>query len=196
MTDFLLKETYWGDSYCWLVEWKSNLYRKPLFIWGARQVGKTWSVLEIANTHCNGNKHHINFEKNPDLIATQRQDFAKYGTRRQQEYLQTVLKYCGQNPCGKINYSNIDRDTRSTFLKESVSKLELSRIVHKVVHTNANKVPLTIHSRDDVYKTVFLDIGFVNQVNHIGLTALENLIIANEGMLAEQCIGQELLAGI
>jgi uncharacterized protein len=50
-----------------LVEWKSNQYRKPLLIRGARQVGKTWSVLEFANTHFNGNIHHINFEKNPDL---------------------------------------------------------------------------------------------------------------------------------
>ena len=50
-----------------LVEWKNNLYRKPLLIRGARQVGKTWSVLEFANTHFNGNIHHINFEKNPDL---------------------------------------------------------------------------------------------------------------------------------
>jgi len=131
-----------------------------------------------------------------NILTSFKYDFAKYGTRRQQEYLQTVFKYCGQNPCRKIKYSNIDRDTRSTFLKESVSKLELSRIVHKVVHTNANKVPLTTHSRDDVYKTVFLDIGFVNQFNHIELTALENLITANEGMLAEQFTGQELLANI
>jgi uncharacterized protein len=45
-----------------------------------------------------------------------------------------------------------------------------------------------------VYKTIFLDIGFVNHFNQIDLTELENLVTANEGILAEQFVGQELLA--
>lgn len=40
---------------------------------------------------------------------------------------------------------------------------------------------------------MFMDIGFVNQFNHIGLTELEYLITANEGMFAEQYVAQELL---
>jgi uncharacterized protein len=129
-----------------------------------------------------------------NILTSIKYDFAKYGTRKQQEYLQTVLTYCGRNPGRKIKYSNIDRDTRSTFLKESIRKLELSRIVHTVKHTNAQKVPLATRSRDDVYKTIFLDIGFVNHFNQIDLTELENLVTANEGTLAEQFVGQELLA--
>ena len=50
-----------------LVAWKSNPLRKPLLIRGARQVGKTWSVLEFANEHFKGNIQHFNFEKNPDI---------------------------------------------------------------------------------------------------------------------------------
>lgn len=38
-----------------------------------------------------------------------------------------------------------------------------------------------------------MDIGFVNQLNQIELTGLDNLVTANEGMLAEQFIAQELL---
>jgi uncharacterized protein len=129
-----------------------------------------------------------------NILTSIKYDFAKYGTRKQQEYLQTVLTYCGRKPGRKIKYSNIDRDTRSTFLKESIRKLELSRIVHTIKHTNAQKVPLATHSRDDVYKTIFLDIGFVNHFNQIDLTELENLVTANEGTLAEQFVGQELLA--
>lgn len=50
-----------------LVNWKTNSIRKPLLIRGARQVGKTYSVMEFAKSHFNGNVHCINFEKNPEL---------------------------------------------------------------------------------------------------------------------------------
>jgi predicted AAA+ superfamily ATPase len=128
-----------------------------------------------------------------NILTSIQYDFAKYGTRKQQEYLNTVLKYCGRYPSRKIKYSNIDREIRSTYLKESIEKLALSRIIHIIKHSNARKVPLTDYVKEDVYKTAFMDIGFVNQLNQIELTALDNLVTANEGMLAEQFIAQELL---
>ncbi|MCF8389428.1 MAG: AAA family ATPase, partial [Bacteroidales bacterium] len=131
--------------------------------------------------------------KQNDILTSIQYDFAKYGTRNQQEYMQIVFKYCGRNPGRKIKYSNIDKEIRSTILKDSIKKLELSRIIHTVKHSNANKVPLTEHVKEGIYKTIFMDIGFVNQFNQIDLIALENLVTANEGILAEQFIAQELL---
>ncbi len=129
-----------------------------------------------------------------NILTSFQYDFAKYGTRKQQEYLQIILRYCGRNPGRKIKYSSIDKNVRSAFLKESVRKLELSRIIHTVIHTNAQKVPLAKYSRDNVYKTIFLDIGFVNHFNQIDLIDLKDLITDNEGVLAEQFAGQEMLA--
>jgi predicted AAA+ superfamily ATPase len=128
-----------------------------------------------------------------NILTSIQYDFAKYGTRKQQEYLNIILRYCGRYPGRKIKYSNIDREIRSTYLKESIEKLALSRIIHIVKHSNARKVPLTEYVKEDVYKTVFMDIGFVNQLNQIELTELDNLVTANEGVLAEQFIAQELL---
>jgi uncharacterized protein len=128
-----------------------------------------------------------------NILTSLQYDFAKYGTRKQQEYLVLALKYCGRFPGRKIKYSQIDREIRSTYLKEAIEKLALSRILHIVKHSNSSRVPLTDHIRDEVYKTMFLDIGFVNQFNQIELTGLDNLITASEGMLAEQFVAQELL---
>lgn len=128
-----------------------------------------------------------------DILTSFQYDFAKYGTRRQQEYLQIILRYCGRFPGRKIKYSNIDKEIRSTFLKEAIVKLALSRIVHLVKHTNSSTIPISEHVKDDVFKTFFLDIGLVNQLNQIDLTGLDNLTTANEGMLAEQFIAQELM---
>ena len=52
-----------------LGEWKENKYRKPLILQGARQVGKTYSVLEFGRTHYE-NVVYINFETNPKLNET------------------------------------------------------------------------------------------------------------------------------
>ena len=145
-------------------------------------------------------KQYVENNKLPDiqrihnnLISTFQYDFAKYGTRKQQEYLQLVMNYCGRYPARKIKYSNIDREIRSVYLKESIKKLELSRIIHTVKHSNANNVPLTGFVNQDIYKTIFMDIGFVNHLNQIDLIDLDDLITANEGVLAEQFIGQELI---
>ncbi|MBD5553793.1 MAG: ATP-binding protein [Roseburia sp.] len=52
-----------------LENWKENEYRKPLILQGARQVGKTYSILEFGRTHYE-NVAYFNFETNPKLNET------------------------------------------------------------------------------------------------------------------------------
>ncbi len=53
----------------YLESWKESQYRKPLILQGARQVGKTYSVLEFGRTHYE-NVAYFNFETNPKLCET------------------------------------------------------------------------------------------------------------------------------
>ena len=50
-------------------EWKRSPYRKPLILQGARQVGKTYSILEFGREEYE-NVAYLNFETNPLLIKT------------------------------------------------------------------------------------------------------------------------------
>ncbi len=52
-----------------LEAWKENEHRKPLILQGARQVGKTYSILEFGRTHYE-NVAYFNFETNPKLSET------------------------------------------------------------------------------------------------------------------------------
>lgn len=52
-----------------LKTWKENEHRKPLILQGARQVGKTYSILEFGRT-CYENVAYFNFETNPKLNET------------------------------------------------------------------------------------------------------------------------------
>ena len=49
-----------------LLAWKNSERRKPLIIRGARQVGKTWSVLEFGRSQFEGLLHVIDLEQHPD----------------------------------------------------------------------------------------------------------------------------------
>lgn len=53
----------------YLEEWKKSPHRKPLILQGARQVGKTYSVLEFGRNHYE-NVAYFNFESNPKLADT------------------------------------------------------------------------------------------------------------------------------
>ena len=127
------------------------------------------------------------------LLTSFQYDFAKYGTRIQQQHLITTLRYIGQHPCNKIKYVNIDKEVRSGYIKEAILKLEMSKVIHLVKHSSSPGVPLSKYVNDDVYKALFLDIGLSNNMNKIQLTDPLQICTINEGTMAEQFAGQELL---
>ena len=53
----------------YLEQWKSDPYRKPLIIQGARQVGKTYAILQFGRTHYD-NVAYFNFQTTGSLAAT------------------------------------------------------------------------------------------------------------------------------
>ena len=57
-----------------LVKWKARDHRKPLLLWGARQVGKTWILKEFGRK-CFKNTVYISFYNNKRLAAIFEQDY-------------------------------------------------------------------------------------------------------------------------
>ena len=68
-----------------LETWKDSEHRKPLILQGARQVGKTYSILEFGRTHYE-NVVYFNFETNPRLNETFEEDISP-------DYLIPVLSH-------------------------------------------------------------------------------------------------------
>ena len=52
----------------YLLDWKKSPYRRPLILQGARQVGKTYALLEFGKAHYE-NVAYFNFETNPSLAS-------------------------------------------------------------------------------------------------------------------------------
>ncbi len=68
-----------------LEAWKENKHRKPLILQGARQVGKTYSILEFGRK-CYENVAYFNFETNPKLNETFEENISP-------EYLIPILSH-------------------------------------------------------------------------------------------------------
>ena len=129
------------------------------------------------------------------LIQSVQFDFAKYGTRKQQEHLKDVLHYVANNIGTKVKYANISKSVHSNLLKDAFLKLEMSRIIHLIRHTRSSKVPITRLQDPNKFKPIFLDIGVLNNLTGIKLVNVDKLVTAFEGALAEQFVLQELIAG-
>ena len=96
----------------------------------------------------------------------------------------------------KFKYSHVDNTIQSRELKEALELLEKAGVVYRVKRTGGEGVPLEANADERHFKTIFLVIGLMQ--NLCGLTSetlmTEDFIQVNAGAVAEQFVGQELLA--
>jgi hypothetical protein len=130
-----------------------------------------------------------------DLVATLRDDFAKYSGRVPHERLRRVLDAVPQQLGSKFSYRRADRDERAQSLRRAVERLALARVCHRCPVTPARGVPLAAGADEDTFKLVHLDVGLAAGSLGLDLTALEHaadLALVNSGAIAEQAVGQLL----
>ncbi|OQX73544.1 MAG: hypothetical protein B6D64_13760 [Bacteroidetes bacterium 4484_276] len=161
-----------------------KLLRSYFFIGGMPEAVKVYvetsDLLEVERVH-------------ESILTSMEIDFAKYGKGGNFEYLRMVLRYLPRGIGKKMKYSAIDPSVKSAVLKQAFHKLELSRIVHRISANSSADIPLMQHVKHNVFKPLFIDIGLATHLLKIRLIDLENIMLINEGELAEQFIGQQLL---
>ncbi|MBN2893873.1 MAG: ATP-binding protein [Bacteroidales bacterium] len=128
------------------------------------------------------------------ILTSLQFDFAKYGTRKQQEIMQSVFGYVANNLGNKVKYVNIDRNSSSSQIKKSILKLEMSRIILLARKTKSTKPPINQQVDNDVFKSYFFDIGLSSYLIGFKYSDLKNLITDFKGSLAEQFVAQEFVA--
>lgn len=100
--NYTIFRTFKEDGSCIEKSWvfwkhgKENEHRKPLILQGARQVGKTYSILEFGRIHYE-NVAYFNFETNPKLNET-------FEEKISPDYLIPILSHiAGQTNCKRKN---------------------------------------------------------------------------------------------
>ena len=131
-----------------------------------------------------------------DILGTYVDDFAKYAGGRDLAALQGVFRKLPGQVAKKVKYVNFSREMKSREVKSALDLFAKARLVTPVWHTDANGLPLGAEENREVWKPLFLDVGLMNHANGVGaadVEALRDTELVNEGAMAEQFVGQQLL---
>lgn len=131
-----------------------------------------------------------------DLLETFKEDFAKYSTGSKRQRLQRVFSVIPGQLGQKVKYTNLSKDEKAREVKESVFQLIQAQLCYPVFHSDCSGLPLEAGQDENVYKLIFLDVGLMNRALNLEWQDIKNLderSLVNEGPIAEQFIGQELL---
>jgi len=130
------------------------------------------------------------------ILVTYRDDFGKYASLTKHDLIRKVFTKIPAMIGNKFKYSNISRDIKPALIATALEQLYLAKIVWKVHHSSANRIPLSVEQNDRFFKVLFLDIGLVSTnlgINYLNLLEANELNLVNSGSLTEQFIGQHLL---
>ncbi|MCJ7471498.1 MAG: DUF4143 domain-containing protein [Actinobacteria bacterium] len=132
-----------------------------------------------------------------DIVNSYIESLAKYSTRANIESLEHLMKSVPSSVGSQIKYTHLDPDRRIEVTKASLNILEKALLVHLIHSTNVSGLPLGANASSKVFKALFLDIGLMQHI--CGIDPLEtinssDLTSVYKGAMAEQFVGQELLA--
>src|SRR5207247_6201701 len=104
-----------------------------------------------------------------DLLATYRDDFAKYKGRLAIERLDEVMLATPKMLGKKFVYSNINSDVQASTFKKVLDLLEKARICYRVSGCSGNGIPLAAEIKEKYFKEVFIDTGLCCSALGLGL---------------------------
>ena len=132
------------------------------------------------------------------ILATFRKDFGKYANRMPHKHLETIFTKAPGLIGQWLKYSTLDPDASSITLKNAIDKLCDAGLISLIYTTSGAGLPLVSHKNEKKCKFLFLDVGLVKRACNLQLDLLfkQDLLLINQGALAEQFVGQELLVAL
>jgi uncharacterized protein len=146
----------------------------------------------------NESKSFIEATKIQDrIIRSFRDDIPKYVSGDLQRsnisnLFSRIPKFCGQ----QIAYTKLHEDDPKRN-KNSLNLLRQAMIVHLAYAASPSSLPFGARSDEKTFKPIFLDIGLAQRLcgrNPTDILNQQDLVSAMDGQLAEQFVGQQLLA--
>ena len=130
------------------------------------------------------------------LMLTYRDDFGKYAKKIDYKYLQKLYDKIPSLVAQWFKYVKVGEDLQPRNIRIALDALVQAGIISRVHATSGAGIPLANTQNEKKFKLIFLDIGLVRAAQQISLNLIYNpqLELLNKGALAEQFVGQELLA--
>lgn len=131
-----------------------------------------------------------------DIIETYKQDFVKYAKKYGMEYVEKIFTAIPHNLGKKFKYSNVDKDIKSSLLKNALFLLAKANVIHMVYHSSGHEKPLGATKDDAKFKVFFVDVGLAQHILGLDLKnwTTQALELKTLGSVAEQFVAQEIIA--
>jgi len=150
---------------------------------------------ESVASYLSGSNYYKSQDALEDLLALFKSDFPKYAFRKSElDIISEVFTRISQLVCNKIKYVNISRDYRQDGIKACIELLDKARLITIIRPTSG--LPLAVNAKEHPLKILYLDIGLKQKAAGVPaqLWITNQDLFINNGQVAEQFVGQELLA--
>jgi len=131
-----------------------------------------------------------------DLIFHYQQDFGKYAKRHQIKYLNLLFQKVADQIGNKFMFSRVG-EYQKRELEPALELLEKAGLIHKIIRSSGQGIPLGAQAKLNDFKVIFLDVGLTQALLKLNIAPWllhpEKLFI-NRGEIVEAFVGQELLS--
>ena len=142
-------------------------------------------------------------EVQDDIVVTYEDDFTKYKKNVDPILLRQTLRSAAVQATKKFVYSKVGSDYKTAEVKKSIELLALAGILHPVIHTDANGLPLGSEEDKSYQKILLIDTGLMLRLLNMSLGDISELTtqiltastadLVNKGPMAELIVGLEML---
>lgn len=136
-------------------------------------------------------------EVHRELCESYRQDFAKYAPRADPYCLDAVFSGTARNVGRQIKYSNLAEGYSNPTVKRAFDLLCKAGVATRVPAASPSGLPLGASANPRRFKALMVDIGLMQHLRGLPMDleyGKTDLLHIHEGDMAEQFVGQELLA--
>ena len=152
---------------------------------------------EAVKIFCATNSFIEAFEVHKEIIETYRLDFGKYAGKADTDCLREVWQNAARNTGQQIKYSTLSQNFSNPTISKALHLLARAGLLYKVQSVNPQGLPLEASASTKVFKSIGVDIGLMQHLcgqNLSPIVSYSSLLDMHRGGLAEQFVGQELIA--
>lgn len=136
-------------------------------------------------------------EVQSELVNAYRQDFSKYSPHSDKRCLNAVLSSVARSVGQQIKYSRLAEGFTNPTIKKAFDLLCLAQVIRKAPAANPAGLPLGASASERKFKALVVDIGLMQHLTGMPVDveyARSDLLAIHQGAMAEQFVGQELVA--
>jgi hypothetical protein len=131
-----------------------------------------------------------------DLIFNYQQDFGKYAKKHQIKYLNLLFQKAVDQLGSKFMFNRVG-EYQKRELEPALELLEKAGLIHKIICSSGQGIPLGAQAKLNDFKVIFLDVGLTQALLKLDIVPWllnPETTLVNSGEIVESFVGQELLA--